>query len=87
MLTVILRSVCCGIAALVMAAFSGTFIALWVGSYFAAKNVRPGGGEVGWDLVSLYHNTASSWLLLPLLVFAIGFFIGFRHFSKSLATK
>jgi hypothetical protein len=87
MFTVILRSVCCGIAALVAAVFLSGFVVLFVGSYFAWKNAPPGGGEFGWDVVSLAHDTPSSWLLLPLLVFAIGFFIGFRHFSKSSATK
>jgi hypothetical protein len=60
MVTVILRSVCCGIAALVVAAFSGTFIVFWVGSYFALKNALAGGGEVGWDLISMVHNTPPS---------------------------
>jgi hypothetical protein len=87
MFIVLLRSVCCGIAALVVAMFSGIFIALCVGSYFVAKNVNSGGGEVGWDLVSMAHNMSSGWLLLPVLVFAVGFLIGFRHFSKSLGTK
>ncbi len=67
--------------------YAGIMVWVSIAMHSAAKNARSGGGEVGWDLVSLYHNTPSSWLLLPLLVFAVGFFIGFRHFSKSLATK
>lgn len=88
MLTVILRSACCGIAAVVVGMFLGTFAALFVVSYFASKSVAAAGdGEVGWDLVSMAHNMSSGWMLLPLLFFAVGFLIGFRHFSKSLATK
>jgi hypothetical protein len=88
MFTVILRSAFVGLAAVVAATFVGFFIALPVTLYFLSKNAAPeGGGEIGWDLVSLYHNTPSGWLLLPLLVFAIGFYFGFRYFSKSLAAK
>jgi hypothetical protein len=88
MLTVILRSTCVGIATVVAATFLSFFVVLPITLYFFSKNAAPeGGGEIGWDVVSLAHNTAPSWLLLPLLVFAIGFFFGFRYFSKSLARK
>lgn len=87
MLTVILRSACVGIATVVAATFLSFFVVLLT-LYFLSKNAAPeGGGEVGWDLVSMAHNTSPSWLLLPLLVFAIGFFFGFGYFSKSLARK
>ena len=84
MLTVILRSACVAIATLVAAAFVGLPIA----SYFLTKNAtNVGDAEVGWDLVTLAHNLSPSAMLLPLLVFAVGFFFGFRYFSKSLARK
>lgn len=84
MLTVILRSACVGIAALVAAAFVG----LPITAYFLTKNATNNGdAAVGWDLVTLAHNLSPSAILLPLLVFTVGFFFGFRYFSKSLARK
>jgi hypothetical protein len=84
MLTVVLRSACVGIATLVAAAFVGLPIA----SYFLTKNTTQNGDSaVGWDLVTMAHNLPPSAILLPLLVFAVGFFFGFRYFSKSLARK
>ena len=88
MFTVILRSVCVGIATTVAVFWVGTFVWVSIAAHSWAKNARAeGGGEIGWDLVSMVHNTAPSWFLLPLLVFATGFFFGFRYFSKSLARK
>ncbi|MFZ0522668.1 MAG: hypothetical protein WAN14_18155 [Candidatus Acidiferrales bacterium] len=87
MFTVILRSVCCGIVALAAVIFLGIVALIFVGFYLALKNPHPGGGVVGWDVVSIFHNTFGTILLLPLLIFAVGFLLGFRHFSKSLASK
>lgn len=85
---VILRSVCWGIAALVAAMFTLGFVAFLSGAYFAFTNATPAvGGEVGWDVVSMIHNLPVSWKLFPLLGFAIGFVLGFRHFSGPLASK
>lgn len=88
MFTVVLRSVCVGIAALVAAALLGIFIGLPVAFYFLSRTAAPeGGGEVGWDLVSLTHNLPANSILVPLVIFAVGFLFGFRYFSKSLAHK
>jgi|HubBroStandDraft_6_1064221.scaffolds.fasta_scaffold08451_6 ABC-type Fe3+ transport system permease subunit len=87
MFKVILRSVCVGIATLVAAAFLGIFVGLPI-TDFLTKNVsHDGDSEVGWDLVTMAHNLPPIAILLPLLVFAVGFFFGFRYFSKSLARK
>jgi hypothetical protein len=81
---VFLRSLCTGIAALIASVFLGLFIGLPIAAYYLSKKFppTPGGGEVGWDLVTMAHNTSPDFLLLPLLIFAIGFALGFRHFSR-----
>ncbi|MGA7852316.1 MAG: hypothetical protein WCA15_03250 [Candidatus Acidiferrales bacterium] len=85
---VILKSVCCGIAALVAAMFVLGLAVVLFGIYFGLKSAPPvGGGEVGWDVVSMVHNLPVNWKVFPLLGFAFGFFYGFRYFSKSLALK
>ena len=82
--TVFLRSLCAGIAAVIASAFLGFFVGLPIAAYYLSKKFPPppGGGEVGWDLVALAHNTSPDLLFLPFLVFAIGFALGFRHFSR-----
>lgn len=85
MFTVVLRSLCVGIAALAAAAFIGLPVAF----YFLSRTTPApeGGGEVGWDLISLTHNLPATSILVPLVIFAVGFLFGFRYFSKSLARK
>ena len=88
MLTVIMRSICAGIAALFLAFGLGIFVGLPIASYFLSRSSPPGssgGAQVGWDLVTMAHNSPIGAVLIPLLVFAIGFYLGFRHFSRSLA--
>jgi hypothetical protein len=88
MFTVVLRSVCAGIVALVGATLVGLFVVLPVTLYFLTKRVAPaGGGQVGWDLVTVAHNLPANSLLVPLVIFALGFLFGFRYFSKSLARR
>jgi hypothetical protein len=91
MFKVVLRSVCVGFGALGIAAFLGVFVALPVTLYFLTKRVVPtGGGEVGWDLVSMAHNSPDIVKLIALaalLVFATGTYFGFRHFSESPARR
>jgi hypothetical protein len=87
MFAVILRSVCVGFGALAIAAFLGVFVVLPVTLYFLTKHLAPSGdGEVGWDLVSMAHNQPGAAVLLAfaaVLVFAVGSYVGFRHFSES----
>jgi hypothetical protein len=87
MFAAIVKSIFCGLAAFVAAIFFGLFAMVLAGFYFAAEKSRPGDGVVGWDIVSLFHNTPRAILFLPLLIFAVGFLLGFQHFSKSLASK
>lgn len=87
MFAAIVKSIFCGIAAFVAAIFFGLFAMIFAGFYLAAKNSRPADGVVGWDLVSLFHNTPRAILFLPLLIFAAVFLLGFQHFSKSFASK
>jgi hypothetical protein len=83
---VIFRSICVGIASVVAALCLVMFAEIVFALYWAMKNAPSGGGgEVGWDLVTLAHNSPPIALLLPLLAFPIGFYLGFRHFSKSAA--
>jgi hypothetical protein len=79
MFTVVLRSACVGIAAVIVSAVLGVF----VGGFILARNAPMGQVEVGWDLVSMAHNTSPDFLLLPLLIFAIAFALAFRSFSRS----
>jgi hypothetical protein len=86
MFMIILRSICVAIAALVVAVGLAIFVGIQVASYFLPKDsASSGGGEVGWDLVTIVHNYPVSSILLPVVVFAISFSLGFRHFSRSLA--
>ncbi len=88
MFTVILRSTCVGIATTVAVCCIATFVWLAIAMHSVAKHAAAeGGGEVGWDVVSLWHNTPPAVLLFPVLVFAIGFLIGLRYFSKSLPRR
>jgi hypothetical protein len=91
MFQVILRSALVGIGALVVTAFFGVLVVLPATLYFLTKRVAPaGGGEVGWDLVSMAHNSpdiVGLIALVALLVFAAGSYFGFRHFSESPARR
>src|SRR6202041_4164578 len=81
MFKVILISALVGMGALVVTAFFGVLVVLPATLYFLTKRVAPaGGGEGGWDLVSIAHNSpAIVWLisLLALLVFAAHLFFVF----------
>jgi hypothetical protein len=82
--TVVLRSVCCGIAGAVISLPGYIFAIIW----YVSRNTPPivGGetarGEVGWDLMTIVQNApvvTGAWVLAA---FAIGFFLGVRYFSK-----
>jgi hypothetical protein len=84
MIVVILRSTLFGIAsvaaAIVFAAPIGVIVAM---AYQRTQGF--GIGEVGWDLVTFAHNYPTLSVLLPVVVFTIGFSLGYRHFSRLLA--
>jgi hypothetical protein len=90
MLMIIIRSICAGIAAGFLAAGLCLFVGLPIASYFLSRSAPPESGgnpEVGWDVVTMAHNSPTGAVLIPLLIFTIGLFLGLRHFSKSLARK
>lgn len=81
MVTVIIRSACVGIAAVVVSFVVG----LPLVAYLASRGVQSNeGAEVGWDFVVSAHDWPVTFTLTPVAVFAIGFFIGFRYFSRRL---
>jgi len=88
MLMVIISSICAGIAAVFMAAGLCVFEGLPIATYFVSRNAPSGqGGEVGWDVASITHSYGVKAIWPPLMIFALGFFLGFRYFSKSLTRK
>jgi hypothetical protein len=84
MRVVVLRSVCCGVAATVVSAPGYIAAMIW----WVSRNMPPvpgvqaGEGEVGWDLMSFVHNGPGVTAFWFLAAFAIGFLLGFRYFSK-----
>jgi hypothetical protein len=83
MFTIVLRSICVGIAFVVGAFFIGIFLGIPIVLYIVTRNANHfESGEVGWDLVTLAHNYPVRSILVPSLIFVIGFIFGFRHFSK-----
>jgi hypothetical protein len=85
MLTLILRSVWVGIATVAAAIFLTLFVGLPVTLMIISnRHGSNGRGEIGWDVVALAHSYQAIIILCPLIVFAIGFLFGYRHFSKSM---
>jgi hypothetical protein len=71
-------------AAIVVAAVGGIFIGMAIAiSIVLLKPSPQEPPEVGWDLVTTWHNLPAIWILVPLAVFVIGFLLGFRYFSKT----
>ena len=87
MTIVILRSIGVGIAFVVGAIAIGVFIGLPLALHFLSRNAPSGSAEIGWDLVAVYHDSPLRVILPPLVIFVVGFMVGFRHFSHSLAHK
>jgi hypothetical protein len=87
--TVILRSICVGIASLVAVAVVCLSVGIATALREASINAVPGGaeGEVGVDLVMLVRKDSPTTILLPLLAVPVGFYFGFRYFSKSAVGK
>jgi hypothetical protein len=84
MFIAILRSVCAGIASVVLAAALTMFVGVPLAMLFQAGNSPPGQEpEVGWDLITMWHGYPLSTKLVPALVFVVGFLIGFRYFSRA----
>jgi len=86
MLTIILRSVCCGIAAAVIAVPGYIVASIW---YVARRTpavpapAEAGGFEVGWDLMTMSHNATVGMSVWLLVAFAIGFLWGYWYFSRA----
>jgi len=79
-----LQSIACGVAAIVVAFLAWIFATLIVAIVALEKVPSPsGGGEVGWDLVSMVHNSPVPAKLLAIVAFLIGFALGYWHFSRS----
>ena len=87
MFTVVLRSIRVGIAFVIAAIAIGVLVGLLLAIYFLWRNGSEGGGEIGWDLVAMYHNSPMSAKLVPLAIFAVGFLVGFRCFSRSMVNR
>ena len=85
MLTILVRTICVGIASVVMAAGLAVLVGISFEIYSHWKSVPSGQEpEVGWDLLMMAHNYpyTRAWVFLALFVFVAGSFVGFRHFSK-----
>ena len=90
---VIIKSIGSGFVALAAAfVFLGMLLTIyaWLMLPKVPENTE-GGGEVGWDLISLImrwglsqHAAEAVLLGYGFLIFAIGFAIGFWHFSRPL---
>ena len=80
MAKLIFRSICVGIASVALAAFVGGFIAL---SLFA-MNTSPSTSDqqTGYDSFFITRNDLMLAIGVLLVVFAAGFALGFRFFSK-----
>ncbi|HXZ12616.1 MAG TPA: hypothetical protein VEG64_09505 [Candidatus Sulfotelmatobacter sp.] len=88
MSVVILRSVCVGVATMVLGFPVVVIFGLFIATQYLTRNEPSvNGGEIGWDLVTLAHNYPAASILLPLALFMVGFLLGYRVFSRSLAKK
>jgi hypothetical protein len=87
MFIIILRSICVGIAFVVGAIAISVFVGLPLAMYFLSRNAPAGGGEIGWDLVTMFRNSPMSAPLVPMAIFAVGFLVGFRYFSRSIINR
>ncbi|HXX45408.1 MAG TPA: hypothetical protein VEJ38_11815 [Candidatus Acidoferrales bacterium] len=87
MLTLVIRSVCVGIAAIAIAAIGGAFIGGAVAIAIAMLKPSPANApEVGWDLVVMlkdHPGLTTGLKLAALLAFIIGFVFGWRYFSRA----
>lgn len=82
--TVILRSLFVGIASLIVVAGVSLFVGVAIALREASADVPPG-TAAGVDLVMLVRDASATAILLPLLAFPIGFYFGFRYFSRKVS--
>jgi hypothetical protein len=85
MTPLVLRSVSVGIASVALAAFIGGFIALSL--LFMNPSAQPGGDEAGSGMMLIVHYHLVPIIVIPLVIFAIGFLAGYRYFSKRQARQ
>ena len=83
----ILRSFYVGIASIALAGFVSGFIALSLSFFNSSAGSQTGDQDVGPDLIALARNDSPWIYVVPLAVFATGFLIGFRYFSKRQARQ
>jgi hypothetical protein len=74
-----------GIATVALTAFIGGFIALSL--LFMNSSAPPGGDEAGSRTMLMVHNHLVPIIVIPLVIFAIGFLAGHRYFSKRRARQ
>lgn len=79
---VIFRSICCGVAATVVALFVWMWGDAIVTGFAQARSQPSAGVYVGWDLVSLVHKPPLPLVLVAVLGFSVGFALGLRSFSR-----
>ena len=85
MRSVVLRSVCCGVAAAVVSAEVYVLAVFWYGvlkTPAIPRDPTGTGGEVGWDLMTMMRNAPVVTSVWFVGAFAIGFWLGYRYFSK-----
>jgi hypothetical protein len=85
MTKLVLRSVCVGIASVALAAFIGGFIALSL--LFMNSSAPSGGDEAGSRMMLIVRYHLVPVILIPLVIFAIGFLTGYRYFSRRQARQ
>ncbi|HUJ30487.1 MAG TPA: hypothetical protein VLY23_04355 [Candidatus Acidoferrum sp.] len=82
MLTAVLRSICAGIAGVVLAFVVWVFGLLILAVLILRRAGPTDGGVVGIDLVTLVHNSPVSSKALALVAFVVGFALGYRYFAR-----
>jgi len=84
----ILLSACVGIATVVAGVPVVIIVGLTIATQILQRN-QPAGtrAEIGWDLIGLAHDYPVISILIPLALFAGGFFFAFRHLSRTLIQK
>ena len=77
------RSILAGFAALLVTVFLECVTTIiWI-SRSIPRAASPAGADVGWDLVSMWHDSPhkAAYLAIALAGFAVGFLLAHRSFS------